>query len=289
MIFLAILTGSCEDNAAEGAPVALIYPEGMEALVKGVSYNILIKAPSNAVLNIELFRDSQYYTTIAEEVNSTGGYMWKIPDDIPAGPGYTIHISEIRDSRNRAMSKSSFKILDPGIISTFTDSRDGQTYTTVQLGGQVWMAENYRYQADEGAFCYLYDTLFLKSLGMLYTHQAAISSHPEGWHLPSDEEWMELEEYLGMAADQLDLFGNRGKAIANILRPNGGSGFHASFSGYYNHCAGKFGHKSYESHYWTSSADIDGKPILRVIGNGGEIGRLASTCHQGSSARYIKD
>jgi len=288
IICMALLASGCDDYI-ERDTLALIYPVGQEALVKGVTYHILCAAPSNSLLRIELFRNSQYYATIAEDIYGTEGYRWKIPDDIAAGTDYTIHISDMNDSRLQTMSNNSFRILDAGILSTYTDSRDGQTYKTVQLGEQVWMAENYKYYPAEGSFCYLNDTAFCETLGRLYTWQAAITNHPDGWHLPSDEEWKELELYLGMAPEEVDLFGDRGHSVGDILRPGGGSGFHATFSGYYNHCAGKYGHKSYESHYWTSSKDTDGKPILRVIGNGGDIGRLASTCHMGSSARYIKD
>ena len=286
---IALLSRGCEDNNIEGDTWALIYPDGPEALVKGVTYNILCKAPSNSLLRIELFMNSQYYTTIAEEIYNSGGYKWNIPDDIAAGSDYTIQISDMNDSRLRIMSKNSFRILDPGILSTYTDSRDGQTYKTVKLGEQIWMAENYKYYPVEGSFCYLNDTAFCETLGRLYTQQAAISNHPDGWHLPSDEEWKELELYLGMAPEEIDLFGSRGHAVGDILRPHGGSGFHATFSGYYNHCADKYGHKSYESHYWTSSTGEDGMPILRIIGNGGVVGRLASICHMGSSVRYIKE
>jgi uncharacterized protein (TIGR02145 family) len=286
---IVLLSWGCEDAINEGDTWALIYPDVMEALVKGVTYNILCKAPSNSLLRIELFWNSQYYTTIAEGIYSTEVYKWNIPDDIAAGSDYTIQISDMHDLGLQTMSKNSFRILDAGILSTYTDLRDGQTYRTVQLGEQIWMAENYKYYPVEGSRCYLNDTAFCETLGRLYTQQAAISNPPDGWHLPSDEEWKELELYLGMAPEEIDLFGNRGHAVGDILRPDGGSGFHAIFSGYYNHCAGKYGHKSYESHYWTSSINGDGKPILRIIGNEGDIGRLASTCHMGSSARYLKD
>ena len=99
----------------------------------------------------------------------------------------------------------------------------------------------------------------------------------------------EVKEHKRMTPEEVELFGFRGHSIGDILRPNGGSGFNATFSGYYNHCFDAYGHKSYESHYWTSSQTESGKPILRIIGNEGVIGRLASICHMGSSVRYIKD
>jgi uncharacterized protein (TIGR02145 family) len=39
--------------------------------------------------------------------------------------------------------------------------------------------------------------------GALYDWETAMEVCPEGWHLPSDEEWMELERFLGVTEDEL--------------------------------------------------------------------------------------
>ena len=287
---IALLSWGCEDDHVSGDGWSVIYPDGREAFVKGTTANLVWKASSSSVLRIELYRNSQYYATIEDEAFNTGGYEWIIPEDLPVGPDYRIKIIDIHDSNLQTMSKNSFRILAPGIMSTFTDTRDGRNYPTVKLGEQTWMAENFKYNPEEGSFCYWDDPAFCEILGRLYTQEVAISIHPEGWHLPSDEEWKELEAYLGMAPEEIGLFGSiRGHSAGEILRPEGGSGFNAIFSGYYNHCADEYGHKTYESHYWSSSHTQDGEPILRIIGREGTISRLASICHMGSSVRYIKD
>jgi uncharacterized protein (TIGR02145 family) len=84
-------------------------------------------------------------------------------------------------------------------FSTLTDSRDGKTYSTIEIGASWWMAENLDYETEDGSFCYSDDPNKCQTYGRLYTWEAASQACPQGWHLPSKIEFEAIVELFGGA------------------------------------------------------------------------------------------
>ena len=84
------------------------------------------------------------------------------------------------------------------------------------------MAENLNVYTPSGSRYYNNDSMsYAETYGRLYTWNTAINSCPINWHLPSDEEWMELEVILGMNWVQTFEMGFRGYGIGYKLMETG--------------------------------------------------------------------
>jgi uncharacterized protein (TIGR02145 family) len=81
--------------------------------------------------------------------------------------------------------------------NSFTDERDRQTYRTIKLYSQTWMAENLNYNVSSSK-CYENNENNCRIYGRLYNWSTAMEACPEGWHLPSAAEWQTLFDFIGI-------------------------------------------------------------------------------------------
>lgn len=88
--------------------------------------------------------------------------------------------------------KSSWQFLNPSIsYGEMTDGRDGQVYKTIVIDNLTWMAENLNFETAN-SYCFNDTAKYCATYGRLYTWAAAQDACPEGWHLPSHEEFKAL-------------------------------------------------------------------------------------------------
>ena len=132
------------------------------------------------------------------------------------------------------------RVFDTG---TVTDV-DGNVYKTVKIGNQWWMTENLKVtkfrngdqinQAQDSLswvvpqpnYCLYANNP--SAPGLLYNFYVVSDAKnvaPEGWHIPSDSEWKELEKYLGMNNSEADKTGWRGKDEGSKLKIEGAQGW----------------------------------------------------------------
>lgn len=138
------------------------------------------------------------------------------------------------------------------VYGTFQDPRDKHVYKTVQIGSQVWLAENLKFKTPTGNFAYDLNESKVAVYGLLYNWQTALQACPKGWHLPTVEEWKQLSDALGgeqQAGTQL-------KAPLGWEADNGegqnSSGFSAVGAGY-RHSDGTFGSLGANCNFWSAT------------------------------------
>jgi len=88
---------------------------------------------------------------------------------------------------------------------------EGKTYKTVIIGSQTWMAENLNYNTS-GSIC----LRTCEEYGSLYDWETAMSVCPPSWHLPSDDEWATLIDFVGGSSTA----GTKLKATSGWWTPN---------------------------------------------------------------------
>ncbi|MCF8367245.1 MAG: T9SS type A sorting domain-containing protein, partial [Bacteroidales bacterium] len=163
---------------------------------------------------------------------------------------------------------------------TFIDARDGQEYETVQIDQQCWLAENLAYlpsvspsaqgsETEPYFYVYGYQGAVVQeaistdnyiNYGVLYNWPASMESCPDGWHIPSDNEWDLLINHLGGTGDA-------GGAMKSTMTepephprwksPNTGATNSSGFTGFpggYRINTGDFLNIGNYVHWWSSTA-----------------------------------
>lgn len=207
---------------------------------------------------------------------------------------------------------------------------DGNRYNTVRIGDQWWMTENLkttRYRNGDSIgttnqstlnisgeiepkyqWAYNGDENSVDTIGRYYTWYVINDSRnvcPTGWHVPSDEEWTTLSNYLtdngygyedsgddiakSMAANsdwRTDAVpGN----VGNDILSNNSSGFNATPDGY-RRIDGKFIRYSEFTGWWSSTESNESSAWYRSISfNLNNVSMASDNKKYGASIRCVRD
>lgn len=190
----------------------------------------------------------------------------------------------------------------PTSEGTYTDPRDGQTYKWVRYGNLDWMAENYRYYVgglQDSVYVDADENTHLAELGRLYTPAGAQAATPDGWRLPTDEDWKQLEMTLGMSRNDADKTEQwRGNIAKSMITSNGDTtALNIRLAGYYTPYTtmGMTGFRFISAYgwYWSSTTDTtkgDGYTFGRkFIWNRTSVWRGSFDNKLKFSVRYVRD
>lgn len=202
----------------------------------------------------------------------------------------------------------------PERTGTFTDIRDGEQYGYVNYGGLDWMTENMRYDIHDDVNSTIYldsdennsssagsnpeSTRNLARYGRLYTLKGARMACPEGWRLPTDNDWQRLEQALGMDARDTSRDGWRGCIAPSMVSVYEDKSFlNLLLGGYFflrRGVGGDWLYMGVYGYYWTDTADENKGGefyfVRKITYNRREVCRMSmEPTNYKLSVRYVRE
>ncbi len=327
-----VFFASCKkEDPKEATSIELVSGEnqtgGVESSLTNV-IEVLVKdqdgqAFQNTIVNFAVTEGSVSSATGTTDADGKASVTWTLGATEGA---QTLIITAFKSDGTTELNGSPITVNATATVAlTEVTDIDGNVYNVVQIGNQIWMAENLKATkyADntpitkiedetawgnlgnnniDKAYCF-YDNDENNDYGALYTWAAATNGVvyttvdvqgvcPDGWHLPTDAEFQELSDYLGGDGEAGGKLKETGTTHWNS--PNAGatnsSGFTALGGGYrFN---GQFEEKGNIGFWWTSQQE-SGSPdygncwYINATENG--IMDKSEVKSTGISVRCIKD
>jgi len=247
-----------EDPVNQNPTCTITSPTNGQEIAKGetVTISITATASDGSIAKVEFFVDNK---SKGSATNPPFEYNWNTNGESIGN--HTIKATSTDNSGGSASDEISVEIKEAGgwISGTFTDPRDGKTYLTTSNGDQTWFSEDLYFDTTSSERNHEKD---YAETGSYYNWQSARTACPSGWHLPTDEEWKELEMSLYMLQSEADGIGWRGNVQGYFLKSEEGwinyghgsdrIGFKALPNGYMND-EGELIQKDTTAVFWTAT------------------------------------
>ncbi|MCP4312140.1 MAG: hypothetical protein GY790_12815 [Bacteroidetes bacterium] len=305
IIFLVqlVVLSSCKEEENKSPKIEILTPVDGDWAMQGDQIKVTIKAEDEdgSVEEVWFYIN---YMSIYQTTERPFEYLWTVGDSLVGD----INVKVVaRDNEGGASSETVTVVVDteggfnPNLSYGTLDDVDGNSYNTIEIGNQNWMAENLKathyadgtpisHVADDAGWSNLGDTEraycwynnmseYSDTTGTLYSWAGAMNGEtgindisgvvqgvcPDGWHLPDDADWKELEMHLGMSQAAADAYDWRGADEGGMLKekgfshwenPNSGatntSGFTTLAGGFRANSGTFFGFGQYAT-FWTAS------------------------------------
>jgi uncharacterized protein (TIGR02145 family) len=229
---------------------------------------------------------------------------------------------------NLTVNAAVVSVLNPNLTYGSMTDQDGNTYATIIIGTQEWMAENLRTTTyangdlipnvtnanqwgglTNGAWAhYNNDSQYEYPQGKLYNWYAVDDSRnlcPVGWHVPSDDEWYIMEISIDSTVNNSDTIGSCGTDVGWKMKTtstglwNGNSPLNTNESGFsgvaggfrwVSNTVGTFNNLGSYGNWWSASANgSDGAWYRYVVYNSAGACRDETSRRVGGSVRCVRD
>jgi uncharacterized protein (TIGR02145 family) len=336
-----VVLSSCKEKENEVPNIEITAPEEGDVYMQGDQVTIKANAddPDGSIEMVKFYLQNQDVSDVSEAPYE---YQLTLADSLLGD----VNIRAVAvDNEGGAKSASITIVVDtpggfnPDLNYGTIQDVDGNSYKTIEIGEQNWMAENLKvtHYADgtpvplvaedalwsslgnsDRAYCW-YDNKseYADTTGVLYSWGGAMNGSasvndttarvqgvcPSGWHLPSDEEWKELEMELGMSQAVADKYEWRGtyqggdlkeKGFSHWDNPNLGStnssGFTALSGGFRSNTGTYYGIGEYAT-FWSATEETGSSTIwYRALNfDKTQVYRYFVQGNRGVSVRCVED
>lgn len=304
----------CDPSTAPSG-LTSTYTPGVGALLEwnavpgSLGVQLRIEFPTGSTFNRRLLATELDQFAIPDALLGSGTYTWRVQAACTDAPPFSV---------TPASAPNSFTV-DSGSCPAIATDIDGNSYTTVQIGGQCWLQENLkvtRYRNGDAIPTGLNNAAWQVStteayavynnapankdkLGLLYNWYAATDARglcPVGWHLPIDSEWTDLTDFLGgesVAGGAMKATGTRADGTGVWFAPNLDATNSSNFTalpGGFRDLNGIYGIGGFYAYWWSANETLTNFAFYRQLGYvDGNALRSFDLKRYGFSVRCLKD
>ena len=328
--FIVILSGCKKEEENQLPSCNITSPQNEVSITQGITVAITLEAedPDGNISEVKFYIDGVVKSSAS---SFPYNYNWNTTNETKGSHNIK---TTVKDNKGAiAETEIIINIIVPGVPGAGLTDIDGNTYSSIIIGQKEWMVENLKTtKYNDGtdilnitddhewrdlhtpAYCwYNNDGPTNKDVyGALYNWNAVNSGKlcPNGWHVPSEAEWKQLEMDLGMSQGEAYDSGNRGTNEGSRLAGNaalwnngalenniefGTSGFTALPGGCRNDGYGAFRYAGEKGYWWSATKSTvpdytyDAYSRALFYTSAGVTRRYSSDKANGFSVRCVKD